>query len=66
MNENYNGSRKSLQILRDGKQSTSDGKKIPLQTIYFGGGTPSLAPVETLRSFSILSAVDGPLLLDIG
>ena len=31
------------------------GDKIPLRSIYFGGGTPSLAPTSTLRS--ILSAI---------
>jgi oxygen-independent coproporphyrinogen-3 oxidase len=36
---------------------------IPLRSIYFGGGTPSLAPIETLDA--ILSAVrDGPFCLD--
>ncbi|KAK1740069.1 oxygen-independent coproporphyrinogen III oxidase [Skeletonema marinoi] len=28
---------------------SSHGKKIPLRSIYFGGGTPSLAPLSTLR-----------------
>lgn len=43
------------------RQQSVDGKKIPLQTIYFGGGTPSLAPVETLRLIlDTIRAVDGP------
>ena len=41
------------------------GGRIPLRSIYFGGGTPSLAPTSTLRS--ILSAIiecdDGPFCL---
>ncbi|KAL7430192.1 hypothetical protein ACHAXM_002047 [Skeletonema potamos] len=28
---------------------SSHGRKIPLRSIYFGGGTPSLAPLSTLR-----------------
>jgi len=32
--------------------------KIPLRSIYFGGGTPSLAPIETLQR--ILSAILDP------
>lgn len=28
---------------------SSHGNKIPLRSIYFGGGTPSLAPLSTLR-----------------
>eukprot|EP00978_Attheya_sp_CCMP212_P049384 scaffold658829_cov98-Attheya_sp.AAC.1 len=31
--------------------------RMPLRSIYFGGGTPSLAPLETLRS--ILSSIIG-------
>jgi coproporphyrinogen III oxidase-like Fe-S oxidoreductase len=43
------------------QQQMGDGKKIPLQTIYFGGGTPSLAPVETLALIlDAIRAVDGP------
>jgi hypothetical protein len=43
------------------QQKRVNGKKIPLQTIYFGGGTPSLAPVETLRLIlDTIRAVDGP------
>ena len=32
-----------------------EGKRIELQSIYFGGGTPSLAPIETIES--ILRAI---------
>ena len=35
--------------------SSSEGDRIPLRSIYFGGGTPSLAPASTLNS--ILSAI---------
>ena len=37
------------------KTTPIEGDKIPLRSIYFGGGTPSLAPTSTLRS--ILSAI---------
>ena len=50
-----------LDLIRQTSSST-EGDKIPLRSIYFGGGTPSLAPTSTLRS--ILSAIidrsDGP------
>jgi hypothetical protein len=43
------------------RQQSTDGKKIPLQTIYFGGGTPSLAPAETLALIlDAIRADDGP------
>ena len=33
------------------------GGRIPLRSIYFGGGTPSLAPTSTLRSILSLSLI---------
>lgn len=41
-------------------------KKIPLRSIYFGGGTPSLAPISTLREimFALLYSDDAPFYLD--
>jgi coproporphyrinogen III oxidase-like Fe-S oxidoreductase len=52
---------------RQRQQQSVDGKKIPLQTIYFGGGTPSLAPVETLRLIlDTIRAVDGPFSVQAG
>jgi coproporphyrinogen III oxidase-like Fe-S oxidoreductase len=48
--------------------ASTEGNKIPLRSIYFGGGTPSLAPTSTLRS--ILSAIidpdDGPFYIPEG
>jgi oxygen-independent coproporphyrinogen-3 oxidase len=43
---------------------TAGNSMIPLRSIYFGGGTPSLAPIETLDA--ILSAVrdGGPFALE--
>ena len=38
--------------------TADDNGRIPLRSIYFGGGTPSLAPSSTLRS--ILSAIVDP------
>jgi oxygen-independent coproporphyrinogen-3 oxidase len=35
-----------VQLVAD---SSRDGGKIPVRSVYFGGGTPSLAPIETLR-----------------
>ena len=32
----------------DNKENQCSHKKIPLSSIYFGGGTPSLAPIETI------------------
>ena len=61
MNQNYTTAllKEFVHIAR--RQQSVDGKKIPLQTIYFGGGTPSLAPVETLRLIlDTIRAVDGP------
>lgn len=46
-------------------QTRFNGTKIPLQSIYFGGGTPSLAPVATLEA--ILSTIldeNSPFLLE--
>ncbi len=37
---------KEIEIIR---QSNPNPKKIPLRSIYFGGGTPSLASIETLK-----------------
>jgi oxygen-independent coproporphyrinogen-3 oxidase len=46
-------------ILKEIGLTTKHFDKIPLRSIYFGGGTPSLAPIETLDA--ILSAVrSGP------
>jgi len=36
----------------------SDGHKIPLRSVYFGGGTPSLAPIESIAK--ILYHACGP------
>lgn len=36
-------------------QTRKRKRRIPLRSIYFGGGTPSLAPIETLRR--IMSAI---------
>jgi Coproporphyrinogen III oxidase and related Fe-S oxidoreductases len=49
------------------KIETRGNKVIPLSSIYFGGGTPSLAPIETIKSIldRILGA-DGPFYLDDG
>ena len=49
-------------LLRELKQvnknkNNNNNNKIPLSSIYFGGGTPSLAPVETIAS--ILNAAIG-------
>jgi len=52
---------KEISFIRDEFNNTT----IPLRSIYFGGGTPSLAPVETLKA--ILSAVldeDSPFALE--
>jgi coproporphyrinogen III oxidase-like Fe-S oxidoreductase len=64
MNQNYTTAllKEFANIAR--RQQSTGGKKIPLKTIYFGGGTPSLAPVETLRLIlDTIRAVDGPFSL---
>jgi coproporphyrinogen III oxidase-like Fe-S oxidoreductase len=61
MNHNYTTAllKEFANIAR--RQQSAGGTKIPLQTLYFGGGTPSLAPVETLRLIlDTIRAVDGP------
>ena len=52
------------------KQSSSDSssssrKKIPLRSIYFGGGTPSLAPLSTLKDImnALLHSENAPFQL---
>jgi hypothetical protein len=61
MNQNYTAALlKEISNIAT-RQQSADEKKIPLQTIYFGGGTPSLAPVETLGLIlDAIRAVDGP------
>ena len=50
------------------KRQHIHGEKIPLRSIYFGGGTPSLAPTSTLRSIlsAVLSSEDGPFYANDG
>lgn len=44
--------------------SQSGNDKIPLQSIYFGGGTPSLAPIETIeRILKCAIGENGPFVL---
>ena len=45
---------------------TTSNKKIHLQSIYFGGGTPSLAPLSTLQevTYAIYKSEDSPFHLD--
>lgn len=59
MNRNY--TRSVLKELQGIARSTK-GRKIPLHSIYFGGGTPSLAPMETLECIlkAILHAETSP------
>jgi coproporphyrinogen III oxidase-like Fe-S oxidoreductase len=47
--------------------STQTKTKIPLRSIYFGGGTPSLAPIETLRWImsTILDEERSPFVLNL-
>jgi hypothetical protein len=65
MNQNYTTALlKEISYITTQQQQSPDKKKIPLQSIYFGGGTPSLAPVETLEQIlDAIRAVDGPFLL---
>lgn len=46
--------------------ASSSTAKIPLRSIYFGGGTPSLAPMSTLQDImtAIYKAVDAPFKLN--
>jgi oxygen-independent coproporphyrinogen-3 oxidase len=62
MNLNYVAA--LLTELKQIQRSTAQ-KRIPLQSIYFGGGTPSLAPVETIASIleSAIKAEDAPFYL---
>ena len=48
--------------------ASSTPAKIPLRSIYFGGGTPSLAPLATLREimYSICKSSDSPFYLEEG
>ena len=32
------------------RNASTTGQKVPLRSIYFGGGTPSLAPIESIES----------------
>jgi oxygen-independent coproporphyrinogen-3 oxidase len=47
------------------KVHTDGSDKIPLSSIYFGGGTPSLAPLETIQSIlcHVLRNIDSPFYL---
>jgi coproporphyrinogen III oxidase-like Fe-S oxidoreductase len=59
---------KEIHLQTHTAQTMFEGKtgKIPLRSVYFGGGTPSLAPVETLRR--IMSAIletNGPFIVDM-
>jgi len=60
MNQNYTAALlKEISLIPQ-----SSKEKIPLRSIYFGGGTPSLAPIETLQL--LLGAIrdtDGPFIL---
>jgi coproporphyrinogen III oxidase-like Fe-S oxidoreductase len=47
MNQNYTMA--LLNELRGMKTQQSSQQKVPLKSIYFGGGTPSLMPIESLR-----------------
>lgn len=56
-----------LQEIRSAAKRYPDNKKrIPLRSIYFGGGTPSLAPVETLQQIldAILDEDNSPFTID--
>mmetsp|Transcript_28658 Transcript_28658/g.59658 ORF Transcript_28658/g.59658 Transcript_28658/m.59658 type:complete len:595 (-) Transcript_28658:318-2102(-) len=45
--------------------ASSSSEKMPLRSIYFGGGTPSLAPLSTLRDivFALIHAENAPFTL---
>eukprot|EP00980_Cylindrotheca_fusiformis_P003146 scaffold721_cov131-Cylindrotheca_fusiformis.AAC.36 len=61
MNEKYQAA-----LLEELQRVQQDGQsKIPLGSIYFGGGTPSLAPVETIASIleHAIGAKDAPFAL---
>ncbi len=38
------------QIAERNMNTSMEGRKVPLRSIYFGGGTPSLAPIESIES----------------
>lgn len=53
-------------LARSLKNAQTDGKgSVRLSSIYFGGGTPSLAPLETIKSIlDHILAADGPFYLE--
>jgi coproporphyrinogen III oxidase-like Fe-S oxidoreductase len=70
MDQTYaNAILKEMHLQTHSAQALLKGKtgKIPLRSIYFGGGTPSLAPVETLRKIisAILDDTAGPFIVDL-
>jgi coproporphyrinogen III oxidase-like Fe-S oxidoreductase len=48
MNQHYTTALLNVLSNIAARQQSGDKKKTPLQTIYFGGGTPSLELVDTL------------------
>jgi oxygen-independent coproporphyrinogen-3 oxidase len=67
MNQNYTDAiLKELHVLAQQQGPKDSSSKIHLASIYFGGGTPSLAPVKTLQTilFAILDDDNSPFTVD--
>ena len=64
MNQNYT----NALLMELNSIAESSISKIPLRSIYFGGGTPSLAPLSTLRKImdAICKLEDSPFQLEKG
>jgi oxygen-independent coproporphyrinogen-3 oxidase len=67
MNQNYTAAiLKELKVLAQRQRRNNSQSKIPLASIYFGGGTPSLAPIKTLQTllFAILDEQSSPFIVN--